>query len=181
MAIKSHVAVKIRQELDRIAQLEGGKISPKIIVEAARDKSSILHSQFTWDDTEAAEQYRLAQAGQLIRTVNYTLTRVSVSPKLLDLTMSRLPDVPKSSVLAMLDTGPVVSPSINRGPGQSSYVPRSVAMADPIMGDSLLKDALRDLNSCRRKYSQLQKLARVWSALDDVMAEEERLGLRETA
>jgi hypothetical protein len=40
-----------------------------MVVEAARDPNSPLHSAFTWDDAEAAEQYRLAQARVLLRRV----------------------------------------------------------------------------------------------------------------
>jgi hypothetical protein len=39
------------------------------VVDAARDPTSPLHSYFEWNDTVAAEQYRLHQARSLIRAV----------------------------------------------------------------------------------------------------------------
>lgn len=61
----------VRPELvAAIAALEqDGRIRPGWVVEAARPDDSPLHGQFTWDDTVAAEAYRLAQAGRLISRV----------------------------------------------------------------------------------------------------------------
>lgn len=46
---------------------ESGMINPVDVVEAAREENSPLHSHFEWDDSEAAQQYRLVQARNLIR------------------------------------------------------------------------------------------------------------------
>lgn len=44
-----------------------GHLTPTIVLDEARSKDSPLHSHFAWDDTDAAERYRLQQAGGLIR------------------------------------------------------------------------------------------------------------------
>ena len=49
-----------------------GKLRPIDVVERARDPKSVLHDCFEWDDTKAAEQWRLRQAAQLIREVSVT-------------------------------------------------------------------------------------------------------------
>lgn len=59
----------IAKRLERIARRNGGILTPDAVVEDARDESSPLHEQFTWDDTEAAKQWRLEQARTLIRSV----------------------------------------------------------------------------------------------------------------
>lgn len=61
---------------ERLRELErdNGRLAPVDVVEAARDPASPLHSHFTWDDTEAAEKYRLMQARTLIRTVKLEIT-----------------------------------------------------------------------------------------------------------
>jgi hypothetical protein len=43
------------------------ELRPQDVVDAARDPKHILHDQFTWDDAEAAERYRLMQARELLR------------------------------------------------------------------------------------------------------------------
>jgi len=65
-------------ELNRMAKRNGGKITPKMIVEAARDESSLLHDYFEWDDTVAAEKYREMQARTLLRSVDLKVTQGTV-------------------------------------------------------------------------------------------------------
>jgi hypothetical protein len=46
------------QELFEIIEHNGGEITPKLIVEAARGPDSPLHAAFEWDDSKAAECWR---------------------------------------------------------------------------------------------------------------------------
>lgn len=57
----------VAQEFVRIER--AGPLTAKSVVDAARKDSSPLHECFTWDDSLAAERYRLAEAGELIRSV----------------------------------------------------------------------------------------------------------------
>lgn len=59
-----------------IKQAQGGFLPPGAVVAAARDPASPLHQYFTWDDGEAADKCRLAEAGMLIRRVRIHLVRV---------------------------------------------------------------------------------------------------------
>lgn len=63
----------VARELRSIYQKNGRRLHPEAVVEAARDPESVLHSHFTWDDTEAADQFRLLQARKLIATVRITI------------------------------------------------------------------------------------------------------------
>jgi len=65
----TEIAVALRD-----LESKAGKLLPADVVEAARDPMSPLHGQFEWDDSAAAEAYRLQQAGDLIRRVKITLT-----------------------------------------------------------------------------------------------------------
>lgn len=58
----------ISSELRKIER-ECSIITPAMVVQAALDKQSPLHQFFEWDDTQAAEKYRLWQARKLIATV----------------------------------------------------------------------------------------------------------------
>ena len=55
-----------------------GIITPQALVEEARPISSPIHNQFNWDDEEAAEQYRLWQARELIKKVTITFEKRKV-------------------------------------------------------------------------------------------------------
>ena len=72
--IKRRVKIdNVAKELREIARQNGSRLHPPDVVNAARDPDSVLHSHFTWDDTEAAEQHRLWQARQLIATVRIVI------------------------------------------------------------------------------------------------------------
>lgn len=59
----------IEQTLYALADANNGRLTPDLLIEAARDPESVLHPRFEWDDSVAAVEYRRAQARALIRTV----------------------------------------------------------------------------------------------------------------
>lgn len=65
--------VELAKELKRIRKAHRGRLHPAKVVESARNPKSPLHSQFTWDNTKAAEEHRLWQARQLIARVQVTV------------------------------------------------------------------------------------------------------------
>src|SRR4029434_7353041 len=66
----------MRETANRIDELEHehGHLHPATVVDDARDPTSPLHDFFEWDDSTAAQQYRLGQARQLIRRVKIQVT-----------------------------------------------------------------------------------------------------------
>lgn len=50
-----------------------GTVTPDGVVAAARDPANPLHSEFEWDDAEAAHKHRLSIARHLIRTIEYVV------------------------------------------------------------------------------------------------------------
>lgn len=64
---------KVLKELERLLDANGGDITVHdIVAEAARAKSP-LHRMFEWDDTAAAQKYRLQQARDLLREYKITI------------------------------------------------------------------------------------------------------------
>jgi hypothetical protein len=59
---------EVARELEDIKE-ENGLLTPSLVVERARDSMSVLHACFEWNDTTAAEKYRLQQARTLILNV----------------------------------------------------------------------------------------------------------------
>lgn len=57
---------------DRLVEISKrtGLITPPIVLADAKNPKSPLHSFFEWDDTKAAEKWRLEQAGYLIRHIS---------------------------------------------------------------------------------------------------------------
>lgn len=55
----------VGKHFKKLEQKEGALTSQNVL-ESARSEKSPIHSLFEWDDTKAAEQYRLKQAAQII-------------------------------------------------------------------------------------------------------------------
>lgn len=127
-------------ELQRLAADNGGVLQPCAVVDAARPADSVLHERFTWDDTEAAEQYRLWQARQLIRC------SVIMEPRT------------ETTVRAFVS---LTSDRETEGGGYRETV-RVLARADGRA--ALLADALAELEVFQRKYAALTELAAVFAA-----------------
>lgn len=62
-----------RKLLEKMARCNGGVLMIDDVIKEAQDESSILHSHFEWDDSEAAVQYRREQARTLIQRCRITV------------------------------------------------------------------------------------------------------------
>lgn len=57
------------ERIEVLIKNNNGKITPNLIVEDGKEKTSPFHSQFTWDDTEAARKHRLYEAKRIVQNV----------------------------------------------------------------------------------------------------------------
>jgi hypothetical protein len=56
-----------------------GRLTPRDLVEAARDPESPLHAVFEWDDDKAADDWRIEQARRLIRSIKVMVDEETVT------------------------------------------------------------------------------------------------------
>lgn len=136
------------EALKAIAARDGGLLRPAAVVEAARPKSSPLHGAFCWDDTKAAELYRLDQAQRLIRSF-----RIVVEDE-----RGKEAEVPV-----------FIGISTDRTEGKADNPFR---LAEEVAKDADLvavavEDALEQLRGLRNRYNHLKALADVWQAIDN--------------
>ena len=136
----------IRTELLTLAGRRSGQISPRAVLDAARSEDSALHSLFEWDESKAAEAFRLVQASALIREVKLEVVQESVDPMRVRLEVRR----------AFYSL-----PSL-RGSKGGSYVPASL-IADP---EELVREVLAQMNGLKRKHETLTQLSGVWREVD---------------
>ena len=59
----------LKKELEEIRKKNKGFLKPDDIVNYAKNKNTLLHKYFCWDNSQAAEKYRLQQAECIIRSV----------------------------------------------------------------------------------------------------------------
>lgn len=60
------------EEMERIESLYGS-LTPQNILDASRPKKALFHKLFQWDDTLAAENYRLQQARTILNNIEVTV------------------------------------------------------------------------------------------------------------
>jgi hypothetical protein len=137
------VTAEVIEALDQIAARDAdGLIVPEVVVAEAEDENSPLHKHFEWDDTEAAAQYRLAQARQLVARVRIKV--VDPGPRYVNVTLP-----PKEGV-----------------PGRRGYVPIERATKDPDMFEQVCIDAAKMARAYRARLSSFQRAHEVVPALD---------------
>lgn len=56
-------------EIAELMESKGGKLTPYEVLIEAKKKNSVLHRFFEWNNTKAAEEYRLSQARYLMRQI----------------------------------------------------------------------------------------------------------------
>lgn len=121
-------------------EIGGGQITPQEVLEKARDVNSELHKCFEWDDSIAAEKYRLQQARSIIINLVY-------APKKEE----------EQSVRCFSLTSKV-----------STYQPTQQFLVQEDEYQALLKRALAELEAFKRKYHTLTELEAVFEAIETV-------------
>jgi hypothetical protein len=144
---KSH-RERVREELEQLRQHNGGDfVAPAAVVEfARRNKRAALHKEFEWDDTKAAQRFRLDQARHLIRLyINVIETEDG--------------DIPARMYVSL------------EGDRKSTggYRTLESVMTNAELREQLLQQALDEFQRVRRKYQTLQELAPIFAAMDRVV------------
>lgn len=141
--------MKTLSKAERGELLELGKrrglLKPEDVLTKAKDPTSALHKRFTWDDTEAALQWRLSQAQDLIMRV-----KVEVIPA---------PGREPVRVRAF------VSIDEDRVSG-GGYRSIEKVMSDAGLRAAVLRTALAELEAMQRRYQHLEELSGVFAAVD---------------
>lgn len=163
---KSNLAVKqepltISQELQIIQEENDGLLDPVKVVEYAKDPNTALHNRFEWDDSKAAEGYRIWQARQIIRM---ELVVIAQNEKGKIETFAGITEQDGKIVRTY------VSLSSDRRPeeGERGYRSLIDVLSDSEMREQMLEEAKKDMNVFRRKYGALSELAKVFAAMDEV-------------
>lgn len=70
------------KELERISEEHNNELKPEYVVQDAQDESSPLHGVFEWDDSKAAQKFRLEQARHLMNHIRVEIVEEKVEAKL---------------------------------------------------------------------------------------------------
>jgi hypothetical protein len=138
------IATEEMVELQKIAKANGGLLNPPDIVEYARNPRTELHKRFEWDNTKAAEEYRLWQAREVIRVI---VSVVDINGK-------------NHTVKAFVSL-----PEDRGGGGYRAIVD---VMKMEYLRLSMLEEAKSEMRRFREKYAALSELAKVFEEMDRV-------------
>lgn len=144
----------VGEHLELLRQQCKGELTPKDVVDDARNPNSPLHSFFEWDDGAAAEQYRLSQARGLIRAVVAIYTQ---------------PDEPAVRTKMFVHIPEAGTPH---------YREASHALSRKATRDLVLQRAWRELQQWRQRYKDLTEFAGVIKVIDET---QDKLPKREEA
>lgn len=120
-------------------------IEPEDLLEASRADGTPLHTCFEWDDSKAAEKYRLEQATNMIRSVVVKIVVDGGEPV---------------TTRAFVN----VSEKLH---AKGTFVSIQTALEQKDYRQNILRSALFELQTFQRKYSIYQELAGVFSAIHD--------------
>lgn len=116
------------------------QISPEEVLEKARKKKSELHKCFEWDDSIAAEKYRLNQARMLLRFLVIVPAKEDDEPvRVYQVTSER-----------------------------NVYQPTRLFLQNPDEYNALLRRAKNELIAIKNRYKSLSELEAVFAAIDEL-------------
>lgn len=139
--LRKHDPQSIGEHLEALRRRKSG-LTPEILVTDAKRTTSPLHPVFDWNDTTAAEKYRLHQAGYLLRAIVTVIEEDTEHHR---------------STRAFV----VVSDTDDGG----KYTSIQVALSDPLYRAEILARARKELASWQARYAELEELADLFDAI----------------
>lgn len=141
-------AAKVVAELERLRKRLGDGITAEALVQEAARRGSPLAPLFEWDDERAANEHRLQEAREIMRSILVVEKGKEPRPWLITIRDER--------------------------PKEGSHAPRfkyvrlvEDVLPKPDLTQQVLHRAAAELASWRRKYGMLRELARVHEVIDE--------------
>ena len=166
MSVKADVA---GMELEKL-QEEHGKLTPAIVVNAARTEDNPLHPLFDWQDKTAAEAYRHQQAAYILRNLQINYIRKDSETDEPQMRRMRVYlNVKEKSVDGGDDDGDDLEDGDELPAPKRVYLSSVSVFQDPHYRSSMLGQAKRELETWRNRYAAFQEFDSVIREIDVVM------------
>lgn len=147
-----------RKELEAMAAANNGVVTVDMVIDAAKNEDSPLHSHFEWDNDKAAENYRRWQARALIARCKITIASSEG-----------------------VEVRAFVSLTQDRTSG-GGYRMTADVISDDDLSEELLSDMERTLSQWKAKTAIMSKsISSAVSALESAVSSERRSGGEERA
>lgn len=123
-----------------------GVVTKRSFLEESRPEDAPTHNCFEWNDSEAAEKWRLWQAGQIIRDLVVTVV---------------------SDDEEQVSTPMFVNVEESRR-NEAVFISTETAMLDDEQRKKVLANALKELKIFKDKYSKLKELQGIFQAIEEI-------------
>lgn len=123
-----------------------GEVNRVNVLDSARPEKSPIHSLFEWDDTKAAENYRLTQASMLICNLDIEVQTEDESKPI--------------TCRAFVNTSESVT---------GSFVNIQSAFQNEDTKEIVLQRALQELKAFEKKYENLTELSEIFAEIDQLV------------
>ena len=145
-----------------------GKVTPEAFLEESRPEDAETHKMFEWNDAIAAEKYRLDKAQRIIGGLTYTMvidedvhTKVTLVDEKDVVTVNESIKPYKAWInVSEKGRGRVGSPAV--------LVSFDRAMADKVMRQNALRNALSEVKMYTNKYRHIKEFSKIFTAIDEV-------------
>lgn len=134
----------IRATVERIEQRDG-LCHPAALVEAAKPKRSPVHDLFTWDDTQAAANWRTHEARRTINQIRI------------------VPAEDEAPIPAFVHVTRLTESGVENG-----YMSTVRALSSEHR-DAVIADVAKQLAGLRDRYKHLSEFQPVWDAVDGAL------------
>lgn len=134
-------AQKVGELMEKLERSKNG-LSPSSLLEASRKDGTLLHEYFDWDDTSAAEKWRMSQAQGLILNVRVVIKETDSDHEIKERGFVPTPD------------------------RKSAYVSLQTAFSNEEWKKSLLNQVKTDMETFIAKYRRLQEVQSVIAQME---------------
>jgi hypothetical protein len=134
-------AQKCADEIMEICE-ELESATPQQILEKARDSNTELHKCFTWDDTEAAEKWRISEARAVVRNLKI---------------IEQKPDK---------QTEPTAIRVFYKTDNESGYKPTKLILKKPDEYKSLVERCRSELLAIKQKFNSISEYEEIWEMIN---------------
>lgn len=163
--IKAEIVGEVFSEIE----MRDGSVTSESFLDASRSEDSPTHSIFEWDDSIAAERYRLQQSKTIISQlqIEVVIDDSVDSVKELEVQIEDAPEESIRKVPAYVNVNPYGRFGSSNHT-KASYVNLEKVMSDEDMRKTVLENVLNELSVYQRKYFMYQELEEIFDAISSV-------------
>lgn len=131
-----------------------GSVTSQSFLEYSRPEDSATHSMFEWDDTIAAEKYRLRQAGAIINQLEVKLEFENSPAQGAEIKVVPIKAFMNVSAKAPTEAG--------------VFINAVTVQQEDEYRNTVLQNALSELRAFQRKYSNFSEFSKVFDAIKEI-------------